>query len=267
MRKLFLLFLICLSLVLIIYLKGVLVKDDQSNSKTFLRTDIIAQIDQSLASSTESRKIPDSFTLKVPFIAQKYRLSCEAASLQMALAYKGVEVSQDELIEKIGVSLPEVRSSDASGSIIWGDPNEGFVGDVRGFMYHRIRGTISATGWGVNKGPIAEIARSFLPDSFAVSGKSIEDIVAEISAGNPVIVWQHSGLSEKLDTLPFYKTLSGATIRFTPSHVNVIVGFRKDPDGSYIFLVNDPEYGKIEVEQKKFEDSWMKYSRDMVVVR
>ena len=51
--------------------------------------------------------------LTVPFFKQKYSLSCEIASLRMALAYKWVYVEEDELIEDLvfATKNPPIKNS------------------------------------------------------------------------------------------------------------------------------------------------------------
>ncbi len=105
---------------------------------------------------------------------QESKLSCEAASLKMALASKGVYVSEKEIMEKIGYDPTPRKGS------VWGDPNKHFVGNIDG--------KICDTGYGVYWEPVALVANNWRPaESF--SGGDIKKVIKEIENGNPVIVW------------------------------------------------------------------------------
>ncbi|MBI2623442.1 MAG: C39 family peptidase [Candidatus Liptonbacteria bacterium] len=218
-----------------------------------------------------SRIVPASSTaymeLPIPLIEQEYSLSCEAASLQMALAHKGVRKSQDEVLAAIGVAEPKVKYKNAKGEYVWGDPNKGFVGDVRGWMYGLKSGMVTATGWGVNRAPIARAAKELRPESEGKSGGALENITKELAAGNPVIVWYYQYLPEELLTLKSYLTPRGARIPFMPTHVALLVGYKRTPEGTTVLLVNDPEDGRREMAASTFLAAWAKYGYDMVVVR
>ncbi|MBI2888568.1 MAG: C39 family peptidase [Candidatus Liptonbacteria bacterium] len=205
--------------------------------------------------------------LAIPLIEQQYPLSCEVASLQMALRYKGIEKNQDELLAKIGIAEPKAKYRNTQGKYVWGDPNEAFVGDVRGWLYGLKSGMLTATGWGVNRAPIARVAKEFRPGSEDKSGTVIADIIKEIEHGNPVITWNYEYLPTELLTLKEYLTPKGARIPFTPTHVKLVVGFKKASDGNYTLLMNDPEDGREEIPADKFLGVWARYDHDMVVIR
>ncbi len=80
--------------------------------------------------------------LSVPLYYQKYSLSCEIASLRMALAYKGVLLPEDTLIADLEFDTKNPPTRDQkTNRKIWGDPNKGFVGIINGKM--------PLTGYGV----------------------------------------------------------------------------------------------------------------------
>jgi len=106
---------------------------------------------------------------------QDQRLSCEAASLKMALASKDIQVSEDAIMQHIG-AYDHMRQGD-----VWADPFETYVGDIDGRM--------CTTGYGVYWPPVAHAAQQWREGSEAFSGWSITDITSELAAGNPVIMW------------------------------------------------------------------------------
>ena len=87
----------------------------------------------------------------IPYIAQIHTLSCEAASLQMIAASRGVKRDQDQILKAIGIDArpPELA---ADGTVArWGNPNLAFVGSPDGSETKR-------TGYGTYAGPIARVA-------------------------------------------------------------------------------------------------------------
>ncbi len=112
--------------------------------------------------------------LAVPTYLQEYALSCEAAALRMALAYRGVSVSEDELLTKLGTDPTNKNGS------VWGNPYVGFVGNVRGKQMTR--------GYGVYWEPITRVARSYRhAESF--TGGNISKLTEMVQRQHPVIIW------------------------------------------------------------------------------
>ncbi len=202
-------------------------------------------------------------TLPLPHYKQIYKLSCEAASLQMSLAHYGIAVTQDALLEQIGVSEP-YKSYLESKTMVWGDPNIGFVGNVNGLFSSEIRGMRGATGWGVNNGPIARVAQQYRPQSEAYSGYTPREVLTELKQGNPVIFWHvpDSYIGGSL----VYTTLEGKPIRFFRNHVAVITGFYSQY-GELFFTIADPLYGTYTLSEVTLARRMAKYSGDVVVVR
>jgi len=129
-----------------------------------------------------------SVNLSVPLIKQIYSLSCEAAALEMSLSYKGIRVSQDQLIGDIGFSKP-INRQEFGEKTIWGDPDEGFVGNYKG-VYAKVQNqTLVGDGWGTNEGPVLRVAKKYLPNSYARTGATLEDIKDALFQDQPVIIW------------------------------------------------------------------------------
>ncbi len=215
--------------------------------------------------ATETKKIvPEKLVdLGITLHHQIYTLSCEAASLQMALEYKGISKTQDQILEQIGVSQP-YKSYYKDGTMIWGDPNLGFVGNVSGLFSTPDAGMYGATGWGVNKDPIARVAQSYRPASEAFTGFTTKDVIRELDAGNPLVFW-HVPDSYAAGSIN-YQTPEGKTIRFFRNHVAVISGY-KIVDGSTFFLISDPLYGEYTLTESTLARRMAKYDGDVVVVR
>jgi uncharacterized protein YvpB len=90
--------------------------------------------------------------LAVPAYLQKYSLSCEIASLRMALAFKGVNLDEDTIHSQVGQDPTPHQGN------IWGNPHGAFVGNINGRFQ----------GW------------------------SISQLTESLLAGNPVVIWVYS---------------------------------------------------------------------------
>jgi uncharacterized protein YvpB len=122
-----------------------------------------------------------SSQLDVPLHRQQHPLSCEAAALEMAMASLGVNVSEDDLLANLARD-PTPRSLMPDGSVTWGDPEQGFVGDWDG--------TFGVDGYGVYEQPVAELARHFgFAASSALHGSDPAQLYAAVRDGDPVVVW------------------------------------------------------------------------------
>ena len=122
----------------------------------------------------------------VPFTKQVYSLSCEAASLQMALAYYGIGASQDTILGVIGVDRTPPYY-DGSGTLHWGDPYQSFVGNPNGYEN---AGSGSASGYGTYYSAISRAATT-LGAHVAQAGEGIPPSVIYAAAHNkqPVVAW------------------------------------------------------------------------------
>ena len=212
-----------------------------------------------------SKKSPKSVELAVPFSKQDYSLSCEVASLQMALAYRGINVSEDDLLAKIPKTLPYAKEFQSDGAFVWGDPDIGFVGDVNGKWKSKEQGLVGGTGWGVNYKPIANLTDSFRKDSYGKRGGSTQEIKNELEAGNPVIIWMQSDKTVKEEI--FYKTQSGKTVKFIQDHVVLITGYKTSKQHGFVYTVKDPFFGETTWSEARLNRYWARYNNDMVVVK
>jgi uncharacterized protein YvpB len=199
--------------------------------------------------------------LRVPFLKQEHALSCEVATLRMVLAYRGVTVSEAELLAAVGIDpAPRTgnvwgRAPRSSEGAKWGDPDEAFVGDVDGWM--------SRTGYGVHAGPIGRVAGRYRSAEVIENGTaaSLTDAIAN---GNPVIVWGYiPGHGKPMR----WQTLGGKQIRAVDGeHTRVVIGYagtKEDPSG---FFVIDPIYGEQYWKTEKFMQNWEPLRRTGVII-
>lgn len=190
--------------------------------------------------------------LPIPFYPQEHSLSCEAASLRMALAYRGIPVPESEVIAEIGTD--PTPKTEQEGRIIWGDPDRGFVGSIDGRMF--------ATGYGVHWGPVARAANRWRLAQ-AVQGWDATTLATQLRLGNPVIGWGYVGSGDPYE----WETTDGKVVRTVfREHVFVINGFRGDVSSPEGFYFMDPIYGQRYEGADEFMRRWAIFGRSGVLI-
>ena len=130
---------------------------------------------QAVASALTSRR------LEVPWYRQTRHLTCEEASLRMALASRGITSTEDQILAVIGIDHTPARYDGAE--LRWGDPYRSFVGDPDG-------SEVTKTGYGTYYPTIAEAANRLGGRVLAAGeGYSAAWVYGQILAGHPVVAW------------------------------------------------------------------------------
>jgi len=192
---------------------------------------------------------PTIVRLNVPYDHQDYALSCEVAALKMALAYKGVGVSEDQLMNIVGYD-PTPHSGD-----VWGNPYKAFVGSITGRQ--------STTGYGVYWDPIAKAANVYRSGQAFTNG-TVQQLTAAVNSGNPVVVWGNVGSGTRVD----WKTPEGVTIyAINGEHARVVKGYVGPADNPSKIIVNDPLYGEIVYNTSSFKSNWATLFKAGVIVQ
>lgn len=192
---------------------------------------------------------PTIVRLDVPYDHQDYPLSCEVAALKMALAYKGVSVSEDQLMSIVGYD-PTPHSGN-----VWGNPYTAFVGDINGRQ--------STTGYGVYWEPILKAARAYRSADYFVNG-TVQQLTQEINNGNPIVVWGNAGSGKRVD----WQTPEGQSIyAINGEHARVVKGYVGSPESPTKIIVNDPLYGEIIYNTSTFESNWGMLFKAGVIVK
>ncbi|MDO8462760.1 MAG: C39 family peptidase [bacterium] len=190
--------------------------------------------------------------LAIAFDAQDHALTCEVAVLKMVLAYRGIAVTEDELLERVGYD--PTPSTWANGIRTWGDPDEAFVGARDGIM--------GETGYGVHAGPIGRVAGTYRRAE-VIEGGTAATLVTALSGGNPVIIWGVNGRGRDLT----WRTLSGRIVHAVDGeHTRVVVGYTGSSDAVEGFHVMDPIYGEQYWELDEFLENWEQLGRQGVIV-
>lgn len=187
----------------------------------------------------------EKILLDVPIISQKPELKsgCEVTSLAMLLKYAGIEVDKMTLAQKIKKDdTPLVH--DESGNIKkWGDPNDGFVGDITG----------KDEGFGVYPNPMIELMEQYMPGrAVNLTNQPFESLLESVHKRRPVIVWL------TIDFKPPKKyeewEINGNMIKATlDEHAVLLVGY----DKNYCYI-NNPFNGmkNQEIDKETFIKIW-----------
>ncbi len=191
--------------------------------------------------------------LPIKFDAQDFNLSCEVATLKMALTHYGLTVDELTLSENMGIDW-RMQYRNREGVTHWADPDQVFVGNPDGKQFQ--------DGYGVHWDPILRVARLYRPASLIQNGK-IADIARRIDAGQPVIIWGYYGPGDERS----WTTWDGErvdAIKF--EHTYLAIGYSgpaEAPTGIYML---NPKTGKEYMDSDKFIKMWDYYERHGVVV-
>ena len=188
--------------------------------------------------------------LKVPFHKQEHALSCEIAALKMVLNFHGVAVAESELLRGLYFDTKESRGE----GNIWGDPDQGFVGNIDG--------KIPNIGYGVYEKPIVDLALQYR-EAKKMEQATLKDILTEVANGRPVIVWGSLTAGKDIS----WSTREGKYIKAVyAEHTRVVTGFKGAIEDPKYILLLDPVYGKITMSKSKFLKDWALLDNKAVVV-
>jgi uncharacterized protein YvpB len=189
--------------------------------------------------------IPASQLLNVPLIKQnpELRYGCEVTSLAMMLQFAGANTDKMVLFQKVKKDLDPIQRSGTGDIIRWGNPNDGFVGDMTG----------RRAGYAVFDKPMEELVNSYLPGrAVNLTNRSFDEVLNHVAKGYPVVVWTTGDyrLPDRWES--WYH---GNQLIKTPLdlHAVVLVGY----DQTSVYL-NDPLSGRkqVRVNKQQFNSSW-----------
>lgn len=194
--------------------------------------EVAVKAKENIEKLSSEKTIKESVLLEATAINQLPELprGCEVTALAMLLQYAGVDVDKMTLAEEVTKNTTAYEV--VNGTIYYGNPNDGFVGD----MY-----SLEGPGLGVYHKPIAELAEKYLPGAIVdFSGSDFDSVKEQLSDGRPVWVITTSKFKELSDdNFRTWVTPSG-TIDVTYSeHSVLITGYDKD----YVYF-NDPLTGE-----------------------
>src|ERR1700674_1452493 len=184
---------------------------------------------------------------------QSHSLSCEETATSMALTHQGIYLSQDQILQEMPVQGGH-EYVDGNGTVRWGNPYEGFVGDVNGSEHNY-------TGYQANWPPLVRVARAHGASIVGAGPMSAETIYANIIANHPVVVYatydwawhpRHDYLSFDGQWIPWI----GPNV---DAHVYTAIGV-----SPWSVLVNDPIRGQYWVSKSAFEAAFSDFGEAIV---
>ncbi|MEK4671190.1 C39 family peptidase [Niallia sp. FSL R7-0271] len=205
--------------------------------------DIIKEVNQP---SKKVDTIKKEILLDAPIIKQFPELprGCEVTSLAMFLQYYQVKTDKMELAKKI--ERDKTPLSTKNGKIHWGDPNDGYIGDMYSY---------SKPGYGVYHKPIIELAEEYLPNKIDnLTGKQFEELKLYLSMDRPVWIITNTTYKKLPDSsFEVWETPNGKVKITYKEHSVLITGY----DESFVYF-NDPISGEKNKKEplSPFIDAW-----------
>ncbi|TLS37966.1 C39 family peptidase [Pseudalkalibacillus caeni] len=208
------------------------------------------------APEVKKEKGKQKVILDVPLIKQNPELKygCEVTSLAMVLQYAGIKADKMSLYRKIAKDNDPIRKTRQGNITDWGDPNDGFVGDMTG----------KNAGYAVFDKPMEQLMEAYLPErTVNLTGKPFKQIELQIDNNRPVVVWTTGDyrLPDRWESWRHGKEKIKTPLDL---HAVVLVGY----DRENVYL-NDPLSGKkeVKVNKKQFIDSWIALKKQALSYR
>jgi uncharacterized protein YvpB len=184
---------------------------------------------------------------------QQHPVTCEVASLRMALSWRGIATDELSLLALTGDDRRPAEAGAGGDVQRWGDPDRTFVGDPDGHIS-------SHTGYGVYAGPIAAAARAS-GASVVAAGRGVapRSLYADVIAGHPAVAWVTNDY--RRGAVRTWVAWDGATVPYTLNeHAVLVIGVTPGR-----VLVDDPMKGQLWVDRSDFEAAYATFD-DMAVV-
>jgi len=189
----------------------------------------------------------------VAYYRQDYGLSCEAASLEMTLSHEGRFVSQSTLLGQMGIDR-RAGYYDYNGSLHWGDPYTGFVGNPNGSEN-------DLTGYGTYFSTVGRVAQA---DGATVLAAGIDfspqRLYTAVLQGHPAVAWV--SLDWRWHPTSYWYAWDGRRVPWAGpvEHTVAVIGV----SGSSVHVYN-PVRGPQWISRSAFEAGYSTY-HDMAVV-
>lgn len=205
----------------------------------------------------KEKALNDTVLMKVSLIQQYPEIprGCEVTSLAMLFKYHSKNISKLNLAKEVKRDTTPY-SKDEKGRIHYGNPYEGFVGD----MYN-----LKNNGYGVYHGPIYELANKyFINSAIDITGCEFKDLLQFLSDENPIWVVINSTYKPLEETyFEMWHTPTGIVKVTNKMHAVVITGY----DQNWMYI-NDPlrPNKNIKVNKEDFKQTWEQMGNQGVVI-
>lgn len=212
---------------------------------TYVRGLVLAHLNKIQVGRVASANV---YKLNVPFHRQELTLSCEIASLKMALGAAGINIPESELIAAMPMD-PTLR-----GNGVWGNPYQAFVGDIAGKMMN--------TGYGVYWDPVARVGLKYRRTEVIHNG-SLGQLIYHLNQGRAIVVWGYYGRGEKYQ----WHTPDGGLVNaVNGEHARTLIGYTGTMNNPESVILLDPIYGEITWSVNDFLANWAALENGAVVV-
>ncbi len=179
---------------------------------------------------------PDQISLDVPYFRQQTNFTCNIAAARMLLAYRGISVTEQDLIDKIGIG----------GKRGSGNPHIGYIDDFGTLWEAVLKGVVQYR------------------NARIINSGNLRDLLEEVKNGNPVMTWGQNGWSDPHDIS--WRATDGAFIRAVNGmHSMVVRGYIGSSENPSRILVSDPWRGQYELNTSEFLRRWSYYKIAMVI--
>jgi uncharacterized protein YvpB len=215
-----------------------------NSEPVYISTSIVS--DESIEYKSEVEQMPyhqiataKEYHLDAPIISQlpEFINGCEVTSLAMLTAFVGLPYSKEDLEELLPNDVTKPLFGERKNIISWGDPQTGFVGDIRG----------KQIGYSIYNKPLEKLLNEVhQPGGLNLSESDFQEIEKVITQGKPIIVWTTDDF-QPTEQWVSWKTPSGDTFKGTFNvHTVLLTGF----DEQYVY-VNNPLTGEKDQQVEK----------------
>ncbi len=204
--------------------------------------------------TAEGEPLSSSIQLHVPLVEQFPELprGCEVTSLTMLFKFNGVEMDKLTLADEVKKNPAKLHIS--KGEVYYGDPNDGFVGD----MY-----TLKNPGLGVYHKPILELAQNYFDErAIDFTGQDFSQLLEYLNQGQPVWVIINSDYKKlKKSYFQTWITPNGKQQITRKEHSVVVTGYDKDS-----IYFNDPLNRTKKAPIKSFKEAWVQMGKQAITI-
>jgi len=182
--------------------------------------------------------------LNAPAISQYPELpsGCEITTLTMLLQFYGIKKNKMELLPEMKYDTTPVQLDNNKKIVYWGNPNVGFVGDIKGY----------SKGFGIYHTALIKLLKKYVPTAVDLTGKPFEVLEDKVAEGIPVEVWTTIKYQESVEWIEWDTSIGPIRTTFF-EHAVLLVGYDKDN-----VYVNDPLTGlsHVKINKALFIRTW-----------
>ncbi|WP_255437623.1 C39 family peptidase [Thalassobacillus sp. CUG 92003] len=203
----------------------------------------------------EQFELKSAVKIDAPLLSQYPELprGCEVTSLAMLLNYHNISADKMTLADEIKKNKEQQEI--INGTIHYGHPNEGFVGD----MYN-----LANEGFGVYHKPVADLVRQYAGDRTTdLTGKDFAYILKNLNEGQPVWVITNTQYEHLPDSqFTEWQTPQGEITVTHKEHAVLVTGY----DEEFIYF-NDPLNKHKKAPHSSFKEAWVQMGKQAITIK